>query len=138
VLGRDVGTQGIFWGVTARVWGEEKLKNAHADLARSREDLLRTLADLQRSHNRFKEAQLQIIEMEKMQSIGQMAAGIAHEVRTRWRSSAWAWTTSATHCLGGGRDHPDRVEGYAGRPALGRGIMMGLLLPPAPVDVSKI
>jgi len=79
--GKVIGTQGIFWDVTARVRGEERLKKAHADLARSREDLLRTLADLQRSHSRFKEAQLQIIEMEKMQSIGQMAAGIAHEVK---------------------------------------------------------
>ncbi|KAF0172573.1 MAG: Multi-sensor signal transduction histidine kinase [Limisphaerales bacterium] len=79
--GKIIGTQGIFWDVTARVRGEEKLKKAHADLARSREDLLRTLADLQRSHNQLKEAQLQIIEMEKMQSIGQMAAGIAHEVK---------------------------------------------------------
>lgn len=79
--GKIIGTQGIFWDVTARVRGEEKLRKAHADLARSREDLLRTLADLQRSHNRLKEAQLQIIEMEKMQSIGQMAAGIAHEVK---------------------------------------------------------
>ncbi len=79
--GKIIGTQGIFWDVTARVRGEEKLKKAHADLARSREDLLRTLADLQRSHSRFKEAQLQIIEMEKMQSVGQMAAGIAHEVK---------------------------------------------------------
>ena len=79
--GKIIGTQGIFWDVTARVRGEEKLKKAHADLARSREDLLRTLADLQRSHNQLKEAQLQIIEMEKMQTIGQMAAGIAHEVK---------------------------------------------------------
>ena len=79
--GKIIGTQGIFWDVTARVRGEAKLKKAHADLARSREDLLRTLADLQRSHNHLKEAQLQIIEMEKMQSVGQMAAGIAHEVK---------------------------------------------------------
>ena len=79
--GRIIGTQGIFWDVSARVRGEEKLKKAHADLARSREDLLRTLADLQRSHNQLKEAQLQIIEMEKTQSVGQMAAGIAHEVK---------------------------------------------------------
>lgn len=79
--GRTVGTQGIFWDVTARVRSEDKLKKAHADLARSREDLLRTLADLQRSHGKIKEAQLQVIEMEKMHTIGQMAAGIAHEVK---------------------------------------------------------
>ena len=79
--GKIIGTQGIFWDVTARVRGEEKLKKAHEALARGREDLLRTLADLQRSHNRLKEVQLQMIEMEKMQTIGQMAAGIAHEVK---------------------------------------------------------
>ncbi|NDB78078.1 MAG: hypothetical protein EB141_20945, partial [Verrucomicrobia bacterium] len=79
--GKIIGTQGIFWDVTARVRGEEKLKKAHTDLARSREDLLRTLADLQRSHSRFKEAQQQMVEMEKMQTVGQMAAGIAHEVK---------------------------------------------------------
>ncbi len=79
--GRIVGTQGIFWDVTARVRGEERLKKAHSDLARSREDLLRTLVDLQRSHSQIKEAQLQVIEMEKMHTIGQMAAGIAHEVK---------------------------------------------------------
>lgn len=56
--GRIVGTQGIFWDVTARVRGEERLKRAHSDLARSREDLLRTLVDLQRSHSQIKEAQL--------------------------------------------------------------------------------
>ena len=38
--GKIIGTQGIFWDVTARVRGEAKLKKAHADLARSREDLL--------------------------------------------------------------------------------------------------
>lgn len=79
--GKIIGTQGIFWDVTARVRGEENLKKAHTDLARSREDLLRTLADLQRSHSRFKEAQQQMVEMEKMQTVGQMAAGIAHEVK---------------------------------------------------------
>ncbi|MEN9574876.1 MAG: Sensor protein ZraS [Verrucomicrobiota bacterium] len=79
--GKVIGIQGIFWDVTARVRGEEKLKRAHADLARNREDLMRTLADLQRVHNRFKEAQLQINEMEKLQSTGQLAAGIAHEVK---------------------------------------------------------
>ena len=79
--GKIIGTQGIFWDVSARVRGEEKLKKAHADLARGREDLLRTLADLQRSHNQIKDVQRHVIDMEKTQSIGHLAAGIAHEVK---------------------------------------------------------
>ena len=79
--GQIIGTQVIFWDVTEKKRAEEKLRKAHSELATSREDLLKALADLQRSHNELKQAQLQMIEMEKMQTIGQLAAGVAHEVK---------------------------------------------------------
>jgi len=79
--GQIIGIQIIFWDVTEKTLAESRLREAHDDLARSREDLLKALADLQRSHNELKETQLQMIEMEKMQTIGQLAAGVAHEVK---------------------------------------------------------
>ncbi len=79
--GQVIGTQVIFWDVTEKTIADEKLKAAHAELAKSKDELLHALADLQRSHNELKQAQLQLIEMEKMQTIGQLAAGVAHEVK---------------------------------------------------------
>ena len=79
--GQIIGTQIIFWDVTEKTLAEGKIRKAHNELAKSREDLLKALADLQRSHNELKDTQLQMIEMEKMQTIGQLAAGVAHEVK---------------------------------------------------------
>lgn len=57
-IGRDI---------TSRRQMEEQLKQANTDLQKSHEDL--------------KAAQLQLIQAEKMQSIGRLAAGVAHEVK---------------------------------------------------------
>jgi len=79
--GQIIGTQIIFWDVTEKKRAEEHLRLAHNELAQSREDLLKAVDDLKRSNLELKETQLQMMEMEKMQTIGQLAAGVAHEVK---------------------------------------------------------
>jgi len=76
-----IGTFGISRDVTVARQSEESLKAANAELARSQKQLLETLADLRQSHEELKAAQLQLIQAEKMQSLGRMAAGVAHEVK---------------------------------------------------------
>ncbi|MEI9892411.1 MAG: hypothetical protein WDN28_00405 [Chthoniobacter sp.] len=39
------------------------------------------MGNLQQAHNELRDVQLQLIEAEKMKSIGRLAAGVAHEVK---------------------------------------------------------
>jgi signal transduction histidine kinase len=60
---------------------EYRLTQANEDLSQSRESLVEALADLQKSHADLKAAQWQLIEATKLESIGRLAAGVAHEVK---------------------------------------------------------
>jgi PAS domain S-box-containing protein len=80
--GKVIGIQGIFWDVTEQRQSEDNLRKAIAQLAENREELLRTVADLRDKHNEVREAQVQIIDMERMQTVGRLATGVAHEVKT--------------------------------------------------------
>jgi len=79
--GKIVGLVGISRDVTERKLSEEKLQRANAEQAQSKAELEKVLADLQKSHEELKAAQFQLIQAEKMQSVGRLAAGVAHEVK---------------------------------------------------------
>ena len=79
--GKAVGLVCISRDITDRKMAEEQLKTANSELAANKEELLNAVQNLQQAHNELRDVQLQLIEAEKMKSIGRLAAGVAHEVK---------------------------------------------------------
>jgi PAS domain S-box-containing protein len=72
--GELAGYDGLVSDITSRKKAEEQLTEANA--------LLReVLASLTKSHEELKSTQMQLIQAEKMQTVGRLAAGVAHEVK---------------------------------------------------------
>jgi PAS domain S-box-containing protein len=71
--GRVLGVQGIFWDVTARKRAEEQLLLQNIRLQEMAESERTAHADL-------KQAQSQLVQSEKLASLGLIVAGVAHEI----------------------------------------------------------
>jgi PAS domain S-box-containing protein len=79
--GRLVAYDGLISDITERKEAEEKIRRAYAELAKNDEALRKTLEELNAAHEKLKATQLQLIQAEKFESIGTLAAGVAHEVK---------------------------------------------------------
>jgi signal transduction histidine kinase len=82
-----LGSIGIIRDVTESMHNKEaieqknvELQQINLNLAGREKELERMLGEVQRSHDELKKAQAQLLQSEKLASIGQLAAGIAHEV----------------------------------------------------------
>jgi PAS domain S-box-containing protein len=79
--GRLVAYDGLVYDITERKQAEERLTRAHAELAANEEALKRTLEELRTANQELKETQLQLIQAARLESVGALAAGVAHEVK---------------------------------------------------------
>ena len=63
------GSNGMWW-----------LLQDHSEVMRAQEELVKNYRNIQDTNARLEEAQNQLLQSEKMASIGQLAAGVAHEI----------------------------------------------------------
>ena len=74
-------TKAPFRDANGRIQGLVCLSRDISEEKRAKEELLRALAGLKEAHKNLRALQMQLIDAEKMKSIGRLAAGVAHEVK---------------------------------------------------------
>lgn len=75
------GLVGINRDVTERKQALTQLQQLNADLAQSQTELVSAYQDLRTANAELQAAQARLIQAAKMESIGRLAAGVAHEVK---------------------------------------------------------
>jgi len=142
--GSILGVLCITRDVTEQKLAAERLRRANIELEQSREATLCALNDLQGAHTQLREVQLQLVEAEKMKSIGRLAAGVAHEVKNPLAVVRMGVEFLQAH-LGSDETALDVIKEMSDAVARADGVVRGLLdfsapkrLQLAPADLNAL
>ncbi len=79
-IGSEVYVISTIRDITERKMREYELREAHREVAEREKALRHTFNQLNNAHDDLKQTQNQLVQSEKLASIGQLAAGVAHEI----------------------------------------------------------
>jgi C4-dicarboxylate-specific signal transduction histidine kinase len=82
------------------------LQAENAERRRTEEELLHTLDDVRQTHAELQRTQFQLIEAAKMESVGRLAAGVAHEVK----NPLMTLSLGADYFLNRRTENPDEAQ----------------------------
>ena len=102
--GRPVRLAGSHIDLTERKRAEDQLRQANIVLGERQMELTKALTDLERIHEQLQSTQLQLIQAEKLDSIGKLAAGVAHEVKNPLQTMLMGITYFETKFSGADED----------------------------------
>ncbi len=78
--GHVIGVQGIFWDVTDRVVAQKKLEEKNQELSDANSRLELAISAERAALDQLTKTQTHLVQSEKMVGLGQMVAGVAHEI----------------------------------------------------------
>lgn len=102
--GRPVRLVGSHIDLTERTLAMEQLQKAYAELALNQEALRTTMSELKSSNEQLKEAQLRLIQSAKLETVGTLAAGVAHEVKNPLQTILMGLDFLVRNLAGAGQD----------------------------------
>ncbi len=73
---------GVCADITRQKLAEQRLRDSNDQLHRRELELFGALESLRESHEHLSSVQMQLVQLERLHSVGRLAAGVAHEVKT--------------------------------------------------------